>query len=207
VNGTTNGVIYSTGNINGLSGVVANNVMSGVDVTNSNDLNIVTDSAMAMQLDGGIVYANLAGDVSDPNNPKSTASAANVTSGTLGLVSRTVQVKQFTPAGAPLTDMSVHATVMAYDTFEAINPRNVTDPVTGVVTPGRAAGNFKLLGGYIAKNNGTFGQVDSNSNLLAGFRMNRNYDERAANNPPPFFPSEENSFQVTSFQRVGATLQ
>mgnify|MGYP001549604550 FL=1 len=95
---------------------------------------------------------------------------------------------------------------MAYDTFDAENPRATTD-ANGNTVAGRAAGNFKLLGGYIAKNNGTFGQVDANSNLLAGFRVNRNYDQRAADNPPPFFPSEENSFQVTSFQRVGSTLQ
>jgi hypothetical protein len=207
MNGTTNGVVYSTGDINSLSGVVANNVMSGTEMVKSNDMTIVTDAAKSMKIDGGVVYANLASNLSDPNNPRSDASAATTESGTLGLVSRNIQIKEFTPTGAPLTDVSVHATVMAYDTFDAANPRNVTDPVTGVVTPGRAPGNFKLLGGYIAKNNGTFGQVGSDSTLLAGFRVNRNYDQRAADNPPPFFPSEENSFQVTSFQRVGAPLQ
>jgi hypothetical protein len=208
VNGTTNGVIYGSGDIDGLNGTIANNVMSGVDVVKTNDLSIVTDATKSMKINGGLVYANLVSDATDPTNPKSNASAATNTSGTLGLVSRRVTVREFGEGGStPLTDMSLHATVFAYDTFDAANPRNTTDPVTGIVTPGRATGNFKLLGGYIAKNNGTFGQVDANSNLLAGFRMNRNYDQRAADNPPPFFPSEENSFQVTSFQRVGTPIQ
>ncbi|MGC4046300.1 MAG: hypothetical protein QM758_21125 [Armatimonas sp.] len=206
LNGTTNGVVYSTGDVAGLSGVVANNVMSGTDVSKTNDLTIVTDADKKISLDGGVVYANLASDLSDANNPKSNSAAATTQSGTLGLVARNIQIKQYTPSGAALTDMSLHATIMAYDTFDAENPRSSTD-ASGNTVAGRAAGNFKLLGGYIAKNNGTFGQVDANSNLLAGFRVNRNYDQRAADNPPPFFPSEENSFQVTSFQRVPNTLQ
>ena len=193
--GQTNGVVYSTGDINGLSGVVANNQMSGTTLVNPNNLSIVTDQTKSIDIDGGIVYANLASDTTDPENPLSNSGAADGTSGTLGLVSQNIQVKEYTPSGKKLSDVSVHATCMAYDSFFAENPTT------------RVTGNFKLLGGYIVKNNGTFGQVAADSTLIAGLRATRNYDSRAANNPPPFFPSEDNSFQLTSFQRVATTLQ
>ena len=195
LSGATNGVIYCTGNINGLSGVVANNTMSGTTVTATNNLSIVTDSAKSIGIDGGIVCADLVSSTTDPDNPKSTASAATTTSGAIGLVSQNIQIKEKTPSNVNLTDVSVHATCMAYNSFFAENPTT------------RATGNFNLLGGYIVKNNGTFGQVAADSTLIAGLRATRNYDSRAANNPPPFFPSEANAFQLTSFQRVGAPLQ
>ena len=193
--GATNGVVYCTGNVNGLSGIVANNTMSGSTVTATNNLSIVTDSTMSMKIDGGIVYADLATNTADPENPKSTASGATTTSGTLGLISKSIQINEKTPSNVNLTDVSIHATCFAYDSFFSENPTT------------RATGAFNLLGGYIVKNNGTFGQVAADSTLIAGLRATRNYDNRAANNPPPFFPSEDNAFQLTSFQRVGAAIQ
>lgn len=193
--GATNGVVYCTGDVKGLSGVVANNTMSGTTVTATNNMSIVTDSAKSIKLNGGIVYADLASDTSDSENPKSNAGGATTTSGTLGLVSKSIQINEKTPSNANLTDVSVHASCFAYDSFFSENPTT------------RATGNFKLLGGYIVKNNGTFGQVAADSTLIAGLRATRNYDSRAANNPPPVFPSEDNAFQLTSFQRVGSTIQ
>jgi hypothetical protein len=202
-NGTPNGVVYVNGNIGdptantgGLSGTVANNVMSGSTVTKSNSMSIVTDAASAININGGIVYQNLISDSSNANNIKSTSASANTTSGTLGIVSKQVKIVDNDAGGTPLTDISVHATVMAFDTF------NVTNPET------RSVGAFKLIGGYIVKTNGKFGQADAaTGNIISGFAVTRSYDFRAADNPPPYFPNEENGFQLTAFQRVGSTIQ
>lgn len=195
LSGIPNGAIYSTGHVHSLSGVVANNVMSGSTVEQASDFTIATASDKDLKITGGIVYANQISDASNPENLLSNAAQADATSGTLGIVSRNVHIGETDDSGAPLTDLSVHATVMAFDTFGADSPST------------RTPGNFKLLGGYIARNNGTFGVATGTGDMLHGLRVTRNFDARNVTNPPPFFPNEENSFQVISYQRPGHPLE
>ncbi|MGC4046303.1 MAG: hypothetical protein QM758_21140 [Armatimonas sp.] len=195
LSGIPNGAIYSSGHIHSLSGVVANNVMSGSTVTEASDFTIATASDKDVKITGGIVYANQVSDAANPDNPLSNAAQPDEASGTLGIVSRNVHLAETDDSGAPLTDFSVHATVMAFDTFGADSPST------------RPPGNFKLLGGYIAKNNGTFGVSSGTGDILTGLRVTRNFDARNVTNPPPFFPNEENAFQVISYQRPGRPLE
>ncbi len=193
--GVPNGAIYSSGSISSLSGILANNVMSGSTVVKTNDFTLATASDKDVQITGGVVYANQVSDASNPNNPLSSAAQADASSGTFGIVTRKVQLAETDAGGNPLTDVSVHATVMALDTFSAENPTT------------RPSGNFKLLGGYIVKDSGTFGRASGTGTMLNGLRVTRNFDSRNVTNPPPFFPSEENAFQVISYQRVGGPLE
>jgi hypothetical protein len=193
--GVPNGAVYSSGNVNSLSGIVANNVMSGSTVVQSSDFTLATASDKDVKITGGIVYANQVSDASNPDNPLSNAAQADAASGTLGIVSRRVQLAQTDDSGGALTDLSVHATMMAFDTIDAEAPST------------RPAGNFKLLGGYIAKNNGTFGVTSGTGTMLSGLRVTRNFDARNVTNPPPFFPNEENAFQLVSYQRPGQPLE
>jgi len=190
--GATNGVVYCSGNIGGqgtdktggLSGVVADSVISGTTLIKPSSLSIVTAADKNLNIDGNITYQTTSGGV------------ATTRTGTLGLVSKRVQIVDKDSAGADLTNVTVHATVMAYDTFDVTNPDT------------RPVGGFTLLGGYIAKDNGKFGQFDStNGSIVSGFTKTLNYDPRVAAAPPPAFPSTGNQYAVASFQRVQSPLQ
>ncbi len=190
--GATNGVVYCSGNIGGqgtdktggLSGTVADSVVVGGTVIKPSALSIVTAADKNLNIDGNITYKTTSGGV------------ASTSTGTLGLVSKHVQIVDKDSAGASLSNVTVHATVMAYDTFDVTNPDT------------RPVGGFTLLGGYIAKDNGKFGQFDSaNGSIVSGFTKTLNYDPRVASAPPPAFPSTGNQYMVASFQRVQSALQ
>lgn len=205
--GRTNGVIYVNGNVGnpgvagastdatpttfatgGLSGKVANNVVSGSTVTTPNALTIVTNANNDLNIAGDVIYATTSGG------------NATTASGTLGIVSRRVKIIQGLTgddSGDGVDNVTIHATVLAYDTFNAENP---------LVRNYLSLKAFNLLGGYIAKNPGTFSGIDANGNTLTGFSVNRNYDSRVAGAPPPFFPSTGNLYKIRSYQRVGTTL-
>jgi hypothetical protein len=194
--GTTNGVIYTKGNIGaqtganrgGVSGTIANNVLDGSgNIVKQNNLCIVTDANSNVNLDGNLTYRTLgAGGV--PNN----------SSAVMGIVSKKVQIVRHDLTGTELGHVSLHATVLAYDTFDAVDPltRNYL-----------AVKNFTLLGGYIVNKSGTFAGIDAAGTVWTGFRINRNYDARLANRPPPYFPSTGNQYKIRSYERVGTTLQ
>ncbi|MDX1932752.1 MAG: hypothetical protein SFU56_09125 [Capsulimonadales bacterium] len=203
--GRTNGVLYVNGNVGspsvpptgnpdgtpttwgsgGVSGKVANSVVSGGTVTKQSALSIVTGSTNSVNISGDIVYASTSGG------------NAVTQSGILGIVSKKVQLLS-NLVGDDMNDglatVTVHATVMAYDTFNAEAPLN------------RPIANFNLLGGYIVKSPGTFAGIDNAGTQWTGFAVNRNYDSRVANTPPPFFPSTGNQYKIRSYQRVAATL-
>jgi hypothetical protein len=195
--GTTNGVLYVNGNIGlqgspksgGLSGTIADDLMSGGNVVKASSWNIVTDATKSININGNITYNSMT---------TTTPPAAAAKSGVLGIVSNNVQIIRKDANGNELGNISVDATVMAYNTFDVEDPllRNYPTPK-----------NFYLLGGYIAKNPGTFAGIDANGNTLAGFYVNRYYDSRAASTPPPYFPSTSNQYKILSYQRVTSTLQ
>lgn len=200
--GATNGVIYVNGHIGsqvapysgGLSGTVVPNIMSGTTVSKPNTWTIVTEGTKTININGGIVYKNLITDSSNPSNLKSNAASAPTESGTLGLVAGRFRVPLYDDTGATLDYLTVHAVVMAYDTFEVTNYST------------RAPGVINLLGGFIVKNNSSLGVVQLNGTVNNGFILNRNYDQRIADNPPPNYPVADRSYQVMSFQKVNTSL-
>ncbi|MBB6049468.1 hypothetical protein [Armatimonas rosea] len=200
--GTTNGTIYVNGNIGsqtapytgGLSGAIAMNYMSGSTVVRPNTWTIATASNKTINIDGGIVYKNLITDGTNPNNLKSSANSATDSTGTLGLVAGNYRVPLLDGGGTALTYLTIHAVTMAYNTFQ------VVDPTT------RAPGVINLLGGFIVKNNSQMGVVQLDGTVNNGFILNRNYDQRISDNPPPAYPAADRSYQVMSFQKVNTTL-
>lgn len=200
--GATNGVIYVNGHIGsqvapysgGLSGTVVPNIMSGTTVSKPNTWTVVTEGTKTININGGIVYKNLITDSSNPSNLKSDAASAPTESGILGLVAGRFRVPLYDDTGTTLDYLTVHAVVMAYDTFEVTNYNT------------RAPGVINLLGGFIVKNNSSLGVVQLNGTVNNGFILNRNYDQRIADNPPPNYPVADRSYQVMSFQKVNTTL-
>jgi hypothetical protein len=199
----TNGAIYVNGNIGvvgppavgGLSGIVANAVMSGTTVLKNSSLNIITPADKTCNLSGGIVYANLLDSNANPNNPIASATAGTNQSGVMGIVAGHIQVLENDAGGTPITDLSIHATVFASEIFD------VEIPTT------RTPGSLKILGGYIVKDSGKFGVFDSATNsLLSGFVVTRNYDTRVNSNPPPFFPNTGNVYTILSMTKATAPI-
>jgi hypothetical protein len=229
--GVTNGVIYSYDNIGvpgsesgGLSGTVANSVpgsdktklnictrVEGTIDTTTNPV-ITPEGYKSINIDGNLVYANA----------NRTAAVAPTDAGVLGLVagqvhlttksrvieSGTTGFKNRSPSedgrvtnGTNLTNMAIHATVMAYDRIM------VDDWAT------RTKGEFRLLGGYIARIGSPFGQVLGGNdpatmfNVTTGLQRILSYDRRVADEPPPFFPGTGQVYEAISYQRVLAPLQ
>ena len=201
--GSTNGALYVNGNVGivgppaagGVSGIVANCVMSGTTVVKNSNLDIVTPPTKTLNISGGIVYADQVASNANPNNPTSNSTVATTTSGVMGLVSGHMQVLEEDAGGTPITDIALHATVFSSDKFDVI----------GYDT--RSPGSLKILGGYIAKKSGKMGVFNATTNsALTGFVVTRNYDTRVNNNPPSFFPNTENTYAVLSLSRVLAPL-
>ena len=200
--GVTNGVIYVNGDIGGqsapytggLSGTIVISQMSGSTVVRPSAWTIVTEGTKVMNMNGGIIYKDLITDASNPNNLKSTAATATASSGTLGLVAGRFRVPELDGSGTTLNNLSIHAVCMAYNTFSVVNPTT------------RPAGVINLIGGYIVKNNSQMGVVQLDGTVNNGFILNRNYDQRIADNPPPSYPVADKSFQIMSFQKVNTTL-
>jgi hypothetical protein len=220
--GTTNGVVYCDGNIGGqtgtlaggLSGVVADNVVDGSgNITHYNGINIVTDPAKNLNIDGSITY-NTPRQISTQLNGQSTYRASNGTltnvatgntpvyvkesldtggfkthAGRMGIVSHTIEVldKTYDPLGllAPssLNVIEVDAAVLATGTYELYN--NGT----------RAQHNFLNMGSYIIGNGANVSSIS------------RVYDDRLTNMPPPYYPTTGTTYKVLSWQRVGQTLE
>lgn len=201
--GVPNGVVYVNGNIGeqtgsrrgGLSGAVANSIVDvNGNVTRQWGMLIATEQTKSVNINGGIVYRNLISSTTNPHNYLSTAASAPLTSGMLGIVAGNMQIVDNDDGGTALTNVSVHAVCMAYGTFNATNPST------------RAAGAFNLIGGYIVKVNGTFGSALPNGTVENGFLMNRNFDQRVTDYPPPAFPAVEKNYQIMSYQRAVSSL-
>lgn len=200
--GTTNGVIYVRGDIGeqsapypgGLSGKIANSYYSGGTLRYTNALSIVTGATNTININGGIVYSNLLTDASNPNNLSSSLGTADSTSGILGLVSGTFRIPESDDSGSPLTSLTIHAVCMAYDTILVVGPTS------------RPPGVINLLGGSIVKRNSQLGVTTVGGSVQNGFIINRIYDTRISNNPPPAYPSTDRSYQILSYQKANTTL-
>ncbi len=207
--GPTNGVIYCDGNIGstgagnyntttpgqGLSGVIAD---KSKVVPNDQGITIATDQAKNININGSVVYKtaraqDAQGNALPENDP------ANATflkqAGTLGLVSKTVQLVDNDASGSALGDLELDATVLAYDTLQSVDYAQ------------RAPHKFFCMGGEIANQRGTLGQFNSSTRaMVSGYSGTYSYDNRLAVNPPPYFPTTSHNYDVISWQRVAATL-
>ena len=92
-------------------------------------------------------------------------------------------------SGNWIQNVEVDAAVMAFGTYDA------TDYTT------RPVGKMLNMGTYIVKTRGLF-SVGSGLNVVSGIPCSRLYDNRLADNPPPFFPTTSSHYDIVSWQRV-----
>ena len=233
VSGVTNGVIYCDGNIGktqavgrggftapsgageGLSGTIADN----------QGLTITTDPSKNVDIDGSLTY-NTKRATDANGNPLPLSDPANATflqkAGVLGLVGNTVQTVDNDANGNRLGDMEIDATMLAGNTMQVVDATGYywdTNSSNAVAT-GSANGttyyahwvhqphNLLMMGGVINATSGLTGAMSgSPATLVCGYNTKYSYDARMANNPPPFFPTTSNQYDILSWQRVAAPLQ
>lgn len=226
--GTTNGVVYCSGHIGaqgdpktgGLHGQIADNALDGAGrLTHNSALTIATPQDKNCNLDGSITYATrreVARDsggspiyidvngahTSDPSKgtPMFVSEDEDPNfvhhAGTLGVISNNVLVTKKEAGGSDLTHFEMDGTVLASGLYDADHWAD------------RPVGLWENMGGYLSSTVGTFGVFDGSTlKLTNGFNTQFNYDARMRNNPPPFFPTTGNQYNIISWQRAGQTLE
>lgn len=203
--GSTNDMVYCDGNIGsqlspktgGLTGVVADNQISNQGaVLSQSRLTIATEADKNINIDGSLTYntARVLGNNGVPV-PEVLDPLFGQKAGTLGLISKDIEIVDTSALGQPITNIEVDAATLAFDTFDA------TDANT------RPAGKFISMGSFLVEHGSAFGKLDAGANLQAGLSTQRYYDGRLAVNPPPFFPAAGAYYDILSWSAVQQTLQ
>lgn len=206
--GVTNGVVYCAGNIGKTDTTQVSgdlNAQPLVDprsggvtgvVADGRSLTLATDTSHDINIDGNLTYKTpRQKDASGNLLPESDLANAAFRSsaGTLGIVSKKVEVVENDASGNPITNVEVDAAVMAFDTYDAVNYAH------------RPVGKMLNMGTYIVKARGLF-STGSGLNVVSGIPCSRLYDNRLADHPPPYFPTTGTHYDVVSWQRVIAPL-
>jgi len=186
--GTTNGVIYSTGNITSISGQLADSAMSGSTLLHRNAYTIATDvnNGKNITVTNNLTYKT------QPDKTQAWDSAINLKSAALGLVARNVIISSTAPANLTLDGVVLAGGRSTTDGSFYVSNYSSKTP-TGVLT---------LRGGVIQKKRGPVGTFNASTGTTStGYSKSYSYDQRMAVNPPPYFPTT-GTYERLSFQRV-----
>ncbi len=186
--GTGTGVIYCTGNITSLEGVIADNVVEGSEIVKRNAFTIACDvnNYKNITITNNLVYKT------KPDRNQEYDAQCNLLAGTLGLVARRVIVDNNAP-----TDLSIDAVMLCggrntSDGSFYVNNYNTKTP-TGVL---------HVLGGIIQKKRGPVGTFNpSTGQMSTGYAKDYRYDPRLMDNPPPYYPTT-GTFERLSWRRL-----
>jgi hypothetical protein len=185
VTGGTTGVVYSSGNITALSGVIADNTLGGTGGTD-----IVTRSAYTIATDvnagKSITVNNTLKYNTQLDFTKSMSDVANKRSGTLGLIARNVKVA----TGAPRA-MQIDAVILTGSSSVTDGSFYVEDYDSKQPT-----GTLRVTGGIIQKARGPVGTL-SGSLINTGYSKDYYYDSRLGDTPPPYFPITPNYDRIS----------
>jgi hypothetical protein len=200
--GLTNGVMYCNGNIGvsssdpgqGLSGTIANNVVSGSTITHSNSITIATNPTATIYFNGSLLY-NTPRPQDANGNFVAETNAFTENAGVLGLVSYNMYLLKYGANGSIYQNYQIDAATVATGIFDAqaYNDYSVTT-------------NFYGMGSYVAGTGGYFGQMTLNGVMQSGYYEHHSYDTRLATSPPPYFPTTGNQYDVLSWSIDASTL-
>jgi hypothetical protein len=185
--GIPNGVIYTTGNITSLSGMLANNYENGSAILQRNAWTIATevsgDSGKDIHITNNLQYKT------EPDATKPATHSSNLRAATLGVVAEDIILDSSTPA-----ELTIDGVLLAGGENTANGSFYNADYA------GKKKNNLNVLGGVIQKKRGPVGTFNPSSNTLkTGYNKNYRYDTRMVDNPPPFFPTT-GQFDVKSWQ-------
>ena len=180
----------------GVSGVIADNYYNSSGVlVHASGLTVATPSTNNINIDGNITTntqrtASGSGYITEGSDTNFLHKA-----GTIGLIGNAIEVVDTDSSGNPLTNVTVDAALMAYDTFDGCN------------IGGRATGTIQVIGSNTAETGGTFGVANGSGVLQSGLFASYFTDNRMASNPPPYFPTTQTGYDIISWQRVNSTLE
>ena len=232
--GTTNGVVYSDGNIGGqgdpladpgislngvsrtggLSGTIADNVVDGYgNITHSSGLTLATDQSKNVNIDGSLV-TNTKRQISTQLNNAPTYRASDGTLTNTAANNTPVYAKESADTSgfvqhAGRLGIVTHTVEVLDKTYDALG-----------VTP---TGNLNTLEVDAAVlTTGTYEQYNMSTRPTHNFlnmgsyiighgarvsSISRLYDDRLAYTPPPYFPTTSHTYTLESWQRVTQTLE
>lgn len=171
-----NGVVYTTGNITSLDGVIADNKVNNEKIEKKSELTIATDvnAGKDINVTGNIKYNTRPDKTKDDDDP------SNLAAGTLGLVARDITIDSSAPQ-----NLEIDAVCLA-------GGKNTTDGSFFVknYSSKKPIGTLTVLGGIIQKSRGPVGTFDPDTGkTTSGYAKNYSYDPRLAQTPPPFYPT------------------
>lgn len=191
LSGTTNGAIYTTGNVTNLQGTLADSVVSGSTITGRNAFTLATDLSNSKN----VTITNNLKYNTQPDRTKPWNDPVNLKAATLGIVSRNVVLDG---AVGP-QDLTVDAMMMA-----GANGLTSGSLYVSNYSSRSPSGNLHVLGGLIEVTSGVTGSYNpTTGTLINGYLEHYQYDYRLATNPPPFYPTT-NGYQKLSWQRTSA---
>ncbi|MGQ9579559.1 MAG: hypothetical protein ACUVT8_01280 [Armatimonadota bacterium] len=170
------GVIYCTGNITSLSGVVADNHVVNGEIVVRNSLTIANNvnAGKYIKITNNLIYSTR------PDKTKDSSDPVNLAAGTLGLVSKDIKIASTAP-----TNLEIDAVCLAGGSntsggsFYVENYNTKTPP-----------GTLRVLGGIIQKARGPVGTFNPSTGVtVTGYAKNYSYDPRLAVDPPPYYPT------------------
>jgi hypothetical protein len=170
------GVIYCTGNITSLSGVVADNRVVGEEIVTRTALTIANDvnAGKYIRITDNLVYNT------KPDKTRDSSDPVNLAAGTLGLVSKDIRIASTAPA-----NLEINAVCLAGGSNTSGGSFYVEN-----YDSKRPTGTLRVLGGIIQKARGPVGTFDPNTGVtLTGYSKAYSYDPRLAINPPPYYPT------------------
>lgn len=183
-----NGVVYCQGSVTGLSGTIADNIVSGSppNVQHRSAFTIATDvnAGGSIYLSGPLLHRTPYDPAKGPGDP------ANAYSGTVGLFGRNVKVAK----GAP-TGMEIDAIILAGSESALDGSFGVED-----YSSKKPTGTLRVMGGIIQKARGAVGTISGGS-IKTGYAKDYWYDARLADDPPPYFPTT-GGYDVLSWRRL-----
>jgi hypothetical protein len=202
--GTTNGVVYADSTIGsngppgqGLSGTIANNyVNANGQIVTPSQLTISTAANQNVYLNGSVKLLTQRLQSNGAPVPESEDPNYVTNAGTFGIVTDSLIVDDTTAANQMLVNEQLDGVMMGYNT---IDPNNYG-------YNGALRGTFTVNGGYIADNEGIFGEINGNGTMIEGFQEHYHYDPRLADRPPPFFPTTGSEYDVLSWKRAPTSL-
>jgi hypothetical protein len=183
------GVIYCSGNITSLKGEVADNRVSGGEITTPSAFTIATDvnAGKYIKITDNLVYHT------KPDKTKDATAAANLAAGTLGLVAEDIRISSSAPRNLEIDAVCLAGGQNTGDSSFYVENYASKSP-TGTLT---------VLGGIIQKSRGPVGTFNpSTGQTQTGYAKSYHYDPRLASKPPPYYPTtgqyERLSWQVLS---------
>jgi hypothetical protein len=183
--GIPNGVMYTTGNITSLKGLLANNYENGSTILRRNAWTLATDvnAGKDVTITDNLQYKT------PPDATRPPTHTSNLRAATLGVVAEDIILASSTP-----NEMTIDGVLLAGGENTANGSFYNSDYA------GKKKNNLNILGGVIQKKRGPVGTFNqSNNTLKTGYNKNYRYDTRMVDDPPPFFPTT-GQFDIKSWQ-------